>query len=563
MQIRFRIPLFIAFAVFAASCSKTNKEGKFIPEDAAVAVHINGASLSAKLPWEEVKSNELFKEMSSDSNLTTFVKQALDNPDNSGIETKTDMLFFLKKDSLGGFAAFTGTIKDAEKFRLFNLDIAKKGIESERDGVNYISKYPVCIGWNKEKFVYIANIPELKQDDYMRRYSDSAFTMKESSRDISKTCKEVFDLKEDKSLGKNEKFTELVKKTGDLHFWMNAEELNKGALTNAGLKMLNIDLEKIYKGSITTATVNFENGKILFDSKSYASKEVTELWKKYAGKVDENMLKRLPAKDVAAVIAMNFKPEGIKELIKLMGVEGYVNMGLAFAGFTLDDFVKANKGDIVLAISDFKKTADTAPVGMVERSGMFPAKPDILFAATVGDKDAFNKLMKAGEKFGKNMVMGDAPPVAYNNNGNYFAIGNSKENVDKFVNGGNSNFDFISKITGQSVGGYVNIQYILKAFENEASRDSSAKAAYDASVAFWDNAYMKGGDFSDGGTTSSFEINLMDKTTNSLKQLNKYIATLGLIAKKEKEKRDAMRAEEMSMEDLKFTPPAVVEAPSK
>ncbi len=544
MQLRFRIPLILALAVFAASCSKTNKEGKFIPKDAAIALHINGASLATKLPWEEVKSNELFKEVSNDSNLTTFVKQALDNPDNSGIDTKTDMLFFLKKDSLGGFAAFTGTVKDAEKFRLFNLDIAEKGIESEKDGVKFISKYPVCIGWNKEKFVYIANVPELN----MGRDFGGNNAYRESSRDISKTCKEVFDLKEDESLGENKKFTELVKTTGDLHFWMNAEELNKYALTNAGLKMLNIDIEKLYKDNITTATVNFENGKILIDSKSYASKEITELWKKYGGKVDESMLKRLPAKDVAAVFALNFKPEGIKELVKLLGVEAYANMGLAFMGFTLDDFVKANKGDVLFAVSDFKKVNDTAAGGMVE-SNLLSSTPDILFATSVGDKDAFNKLIKAGEKFGKNSPIGVSGSLAYNTNGSYFAIGNSKDGVDKFVNGGSSNFDFISKITGQSFGGYINIQYLLKSFESEASRDSSARAAFDASVAFWDNVYMKGGDYSDGGTTSHAEINLLDKNTNSLKQLNKYIGTLGAIAKKHKAKRDAERAAEQVIED--------------
>lgn len=545
MQLRFRIPLMLALAIFAASCSKTNKEGKFIPKDAAIAVHINGASLSAKLPWEEVKSNELFKEVSNDSNLTTFVKQALDNPDNSGIDTKTDMLFFLKKDSLGGFAAFTGTIKDAEKFRLLNLDIAKKGIESEKDGVKFISKYPVCIGWNKEKFVYIANVPELN----MGRDFGGNSAYRESSRDISKTCKEVFDLKEDESLGENKKFTELVKTSGDLHFWMNSEELNRNALTNSSLKMLNIDIEKLYKDNITTATVNFENGKILIDSKSYASKEITELWKKYSGKVDESMLKRLPAKDVAAVIALNFKPGGLKEIVKLMGVEGYANMGLAFMGFTLDDFIKANKGDVIFAISDFKKATDTAAGGMVE-SSMFANTPDILFATSIGDKDAFNKLIKAGEKLGKTAPGSIAGSVSYNTNGNYFAIGNSKDGVDKFVNGGsNNNFDFISKITGQSLGGYINIQYFLKAFESEASHDSSARAAYDASVAFWDNAYMKGGDYSDGGTTSHAEINLLDKNTNSLKQLNKYIGTLGAIAKKHKEKRDVERAAEQVTED--------------
>lgn len=552
MQIRFRIPVLAAIIILAAGCSKKNKEGKFIPEDAAIAVHINGASLNAKLPWEEVKNTDLFKELSSDTSLSTFAKQALENPDNSGIDTKTDMLFFLKKDTVGGYVSFSGTIKDAEKFRLFNIDVANGGVESEDGGINFLSKYPVCVAWNKEKFVYVSNVDELNPMNYRLNTYDSSVMYKSTGRDMIKTCKDVFNLKEDKSLAKNEKFTELVKKTGDLHFWMNSEELNKGNFTSAGLKMMPVDFEKLYKGSITTATVNFENGKILFDTKSYASKEITEIWKKYGGKLDETMLKRLPAKDVAFVLAMNFKPEGIKELVKVMGMEGYANMGLAFMGFTLDDFIKANKGDILLAVSDFEKTTDTTPTEVFAQAGNMFTKPDVIFATSVGDKDAFNKLVKAGEKLGKNMFTSDSLPIALNNNGSYFAIGSKKTSVDKFIAGGNSNFDFISKITGQSVGGYVNIQYLLKAFGSEAAKDSSAKAAYDASLAFWDNAYMKGGDFSDGGTTSTIEINLMDKNTNSLKQLNQYLGKLGAIAKKEKEKRD----KEMQVEARTLYPPA-------
>ena len=157
MQTNFRNALLTVFSVLIfASCTKTNKEGKFIPKNAAIAVLVNGASLSTKLPWDDVKQNELFKQMYADTSIPAFVKQALDNPDNSGIDTKTDLLFFAQKDTIGGIVAFTGTIKDAEKFKLFTLDVTKGGVQSERDGVNYVSKYPVCVGWNKERFVYLA-----------------------------------------------------------------------------------------------------------------------------------------------------------------------------------------------------------------------------------------------------------------------------------------------------------------------------------------------------------------------------------------------------------------------
>jgi hypothetical protein len=325
---------------------------------------------------------------------------------------------------LGGLVAFTGTIKDAEKFKLFTLDLTKGGVESEQDGVNYISKAPICVGWNKEKFLYIVNTPELNMQAYARRYNNTDTITNDTpkSRDLGTTCKSLFNLSAGNSLGENEKFTELVKKTADIHFWMNAEELNKGNLALPGMAMMNIN--KLYEGNITTAAINFENGKILMDVKSYASKEITALYKKYGGKnIDEDMIKRLPSKDVAAVFAMSFKPEGIKEFLKVLGVDGYANMGLAFAGFSLDDFIKANKGDILVAITDLKKK----PViidSVVTDTANGILQPDVIFASSVADKESFNLLIKAGEKLGKN-IPGNFP-VTYKTDGKLFAIGSSK-----------------------------------------------------------------------------------------------------------------------------------------
>lgn len=44
-----------------------------------------------------------------------------------------------------------------------------------------------------------------------------------------------------------------------------------------------------------------------------------------------------------------------------------------------------------------------------------------------------------------------------------------------------------------------------------------------------------GGGFKSGGSTQHLEINMVDKSTNSLKQLNNYLGTLGMIQKKRTE----------------------------
>ena len=546
-------------AIILASCGKTNKQGKMIPKDAGIVFKMDGKSLSDKLPWDEVKQNPIFQQAYSDSTLPAFMKTILDNPENAGIDPKTDFIFFAIKDSSGGYVAFEGSVKDDAKFKTFNKEITKNGTESEKDNVQYISKSPVCVGWTKEKFVYVIDAPQMAQmDDLSKRMMrDSIDITSRSSRDIGATCKAVFDLKEGNSLAKDEKFTALMNEKGDMHFWLNAGELSKTATSSSPIAMLN--LEKLYKGNITTGTIDFETGKITGKIRNYASEEMTKLFKKYGGgKINEDMIKRMPGKDVVAIMALNFKPEGLRELIKLTGLDGLANIGLSSMGFTMDDFINANKGDVVVGVSDLSMKTDTVTYNFQDQepNTSIKQKPDFnfIFSASIGDKDAFNKLVNAGKKLGQSMG-GDSgkAPIAYNSNGTIFALGNTKENVDKYLAGANTNFDFISKINGEPYGGYINIQLLLRAFSSTAAADSSAKAALDESLKIWDNVLWKGGNFSDGAINQVVEVNLTDKATNSLKQLNQYAAKMALLYK---EKRKKQSEEMMSFEGKFGIPPA-------
>jgi len=310
-----------------------------------------------------------------------------------------------------------------------------------------------------------------------------------------------------------------------VHFWINAELLQEGAPQLPQLSMVN--LEKMYQGSIATGAINFENGRIDVDMKSYAGKEMLDIWKKYAGdKISDDMVKRLPAKDVALFLAMNFKPEGIKEFLKLTGMDGFFNMGTSMFGFNLDDFVKANKGDIVLSVSDITKDTTGKPTASV------------VFSTAIGDKPSFDKLVAAGKKFGAQGKGEMSSQLFFNSNDKYFTIGNNKTHVDQFVaKDGNTKFDFYSKLESSPIAGYANFQYILSAMRS-SNKDSVANIVIDSSLKVWDNALMSGGNFKDGGIVQHFEINLVDQSTNSLKQLNRYMNLVARVAKENKKETD-------------------------
>ena len=543
MQKRFALLSFTAIiaAMLFSSCGKTNKQGRYIPANAGVVFMLDGKSLNAKLPWDEVKQNEIFKKMMADTSVPAFAKLIIENPESSGVNIKDDLIMFVVKDTLGGYAAVMGNLKDAAKFKEFLGNANKEAKEISKEGYTYFSDYKSSVGYNKDKFIITMNTPQLKSVDKINPMSvpgDTSFTMPEVeyTRDMNAITAMVINLKEGNSLGKNERFGDMMKGKGDVHFWFNAEQFNATAGLGAMAAIAN--LGKFTEGAIVAGSANFDNGKIIIDAKSYGGKEMTDIYRKYSAEsFDKSMVRNIPSQNIAGMFALSFKPEGMRELLKLLGVDGLFNMGTAQMGFNLDDAIKANKGDFLIAITDIKD--DTAK----GKDGQF------IFAAAIGDKPSFNKLIDAGRKVESSMNTGDSSPAkfAYNTNDKYFVLTNNKTTTASYLAGtANTSYPFMDKISGGPMGGYVNFQYIMNALKPKATADSIDIASYDASIKMWDNLYISGGNFKDGGITQHWEITLMDKNTNSLKQLNSYSSVMGSID----EKRQAKNMDKWKNEDV-------------
>jgi hypothetical protein len=329
-----------------------------------------------------------------------------------------------------------------------------------------------------------------------------------------------------------------------MHFYVNVESLGNADAGMPGISMLN--LSKLTEGAVATGTANFEDGKISMDLMLYANKEMTTFWKKYAGnKINEDMLQRLPAKDVAVFVALNFKPEGLKEFLKILGLDGLISLGAPTFGFSLDEFLKANKGDLVFSVSDLAKDSSGAQ------------KANVFFAASVNDKPSFDKLVAAGKKFGGNITSDMNIPLFFNYNEQYFSMGNNQDAVNAFGNkGDNSKLEYYKKIATGPIAGYIDMQYIIRSMQANASKDSLAQSALAASAKMWDNILISGGAFKNDGLSQHLEINLVDKSTNSLKQLNQYMGKVGSLAQQKMEQQKSYRGAQQAMPGA--TPAAIM-----
>ena len=104
--------------------------------------------------------------------------------------------------------------------------------------------------------------------------------------------------------------------------------------------------------------------------------------------------------------------------------------------------------------------------------------------------------------------------------------------VDQYIAGGKHEQPFLDKISGSAIGGFADIQRILKAMAPEPGKDSIDTQMWNESVKMWENAVITGGDYSGGGYNQQIELNLMDKNTNSLKQLFQYAITMSTLEQK-------------------------------
>ncbi len=498
-----------------ASCKNSGTDARYIPKNAAVVVHLNGKTLTEKLPWEEIQKNEAYKMVYADSSLKGYVKDVLDNPEVTGVDIANNVFIFMEADSAGSYVAVHGRLKDAEKFSAF-LKKSPENTVGKNGDLNTLKNRASAGVWNKDRFLMVLESPDTKSSPFPLPDEMSDVAPGNSTQDLAARAFKIFGIKEKESLAEERKFTKLLGEKGDMHFWMNTYALYSNTPQFSAMNMMN--LTKIYEGSFLAATATFEKGQVLGEFRSYSGKELTDIIKKYSGKgIDKDMVNKLNSDNLAALYFANFKPEGVKAMLDLMGMTGLANIGLAMAGITIDDVVKGFKGDFLFAVNNITKDSTTSDANFT-------------FAASVNDKDAFNKLLRA---FDKMNGAGSEQKLYKETKGDLFALSNKQTGLTGYMNASPKTIAVWDKLSGSAVGGYANFQYIMKNIPLN-QMDSGKTALYNLNLAMWQDAYLTGGKFKNGAYEHRFEINMVDKNTNSLKQLNDFFSKLAEIEKKNK-----------------------------
>ena len=528
-----RTPILIAAAIamFFVSC-KNSSTGLPVPKDAAVVVHINASSLSSKLSWKEIQATEWFKEAYKDAD-DSLQKKLLDDPKNSGIDINSSFDFFVKKQGHGGIVVFEGNLKDAVAFEAMVKKMNHNHEVAKNDDFAYLKDNGTnLISWTNSKFIFMSDAPFGKTS--MNSFdNDEASGFHQDS--LLVFTKDLLHLSSGNSIESDKRFTSLIKENGDVHFWVNMEQYMSAVqeMMDNKMFMMSQGLSGLFEGSVSTGTLNFDDGKISVTSKRYLSDKMKTVMDKYQFKnVTSDEVNRIPSSDVDLALVANYPPEASKELFKTLGYDGFINGFLGRYNTNLDELVQAMKGNIVLSVSDFSMSATETTIPGTNQTIRVPEpKVKFLLGLSVNNKATFDKLIGIAQQQIKDPEV--LTKINFKTTNDWFALSNNSETVDQFLAGGNNKLLFTDKITGHPFGMYIDLQKLIKAVRSNTFMfgvdvDTTA-------TSMWQDVVATGGDYKDGVVTSQVAVNLVDKNTNSLKQLNHLMETMYESQKKRRE----------------------------
>ncbi|PZR27518.1 MAG: hypothetical protein DI535_09840 [Citrobacter freundii] len=526
--------LLLAFAVtvalFAVSCKKGGKTGLLVPKDAAFVVYFNTGSLSSKLSWAEIKQSDWFKEVQAEAaKEDAFTQKVLNDPAASGLDMDKGFCLFMAPRGRGNYIAVQGHIKDQKAFEeMLKSNKKTAGTPSKSGDLNVLNLDDKSVlTWNSTTFVAVSDAPGANVYAPMSGMEKGDASSSLPLDSIVTYAKNVYTLEGKELLDSDPKFADLIAAKGDLQMWFNASSMTN----NMGMGMMSmLKLSTLTEGSFSTVSLSFDNGQINLDGKQYYGKELAKVFDKYSSKgVTSDLVNRLPGGDVLFAGAYSYPMGALMDMIKLIGADGIANMFLGQKGISMEDISKAFKGDMAFAISDISTRQDTVRYegydGKPASYTTTKSEPSYVFGVSIDDQKSFDKLYNI---FQEEIKKVPASVASVKVEKGWLVTSNTPALNEGFF-AGNNKPAYSDKLTGHQFGLYFNAQRLFTILDKEI-KDSTGIRILNESKNVWKEA-LTNADYKNGSATFHLEINLQDKGTNSLKQLNKYADKIAAIHK--------------------------------
>ncbi|MFL9482945.1 DUF4836 family protein [Chitinophagaceae bacterium LWZ2-11] len=560
------ILLLIVFAV--SSCNKSvPKQVNYIPKDATAVFSINAKQLQDKLAKGNLTIDSLIKIFSDAADTSGKKFQELKD---AGIDWSSDLFLFMenKGSAMTGRNVSGGAVvlvKDAAKLEAF---IKKQPGSGEiKKGSNYsyakISDNAFA-GWNKDILVVVVGAYGGDMDGMPRRYSDNidSSDVKTDNNAGEQQLSALFSLKEADAISSISEFNELAKQKSDAAFWGNTSS-SLSAVPMLGMTKAS----DLFKNMYTATTINFEDGKAVADSKTYLSKEFSDILKKHDNRSsDYSMIEHYPSNNITGLALWSFDPQILGDIIKFSGFDGTANQYLSKEGLTMDDILKAFKGDFAFVYSDFEVQQQASAWDSTYKSTKPTGK--YVFNAKVGDKASFDKVMAFVSKWGIFVKQNNVYVLA-TANPNYTAeiddkniiVANNNTTLKEYKEGKAKmglEGEVKDKVKGKSFSMYVDISKLLT--NSVTTIDTSRTAVANLAKATFKDALFTTDNLSGNNLTGHGELRTVNTKENSLVSIVKFMS---FAAAKEKERKNTIVVKDVYLEDTGFVPPPLPPPPVK
>lgn len=481
---------------FFASCRNAENKELMVPKDAITVVHINGASISSKASWKDLSQTDWFRKQKQRTT-NSYDQQLMEDPEKSGVDLKSDFVYFTQKKGFRTiYSVFEGKLKNVSDFEKL-LSEKNPGTKIEEgEGFRFMpTGSSDLISWTNSKFIYVTT----ENSFGANKTSEGIDSLKAYAAFVYKTSKE-------NSIETNEKYAALLKESGDIHFWSSTPEALSG-LDIGPLPVL--AASALMQGSATAGTISFDNGKIVVRSKQYFNSTLSGIIEKYQAKPLTSELLNHVVPNSSIVIAMNYHPQLIKDILRATGTESSANRAFEDFDFRLDDLLQSMKGEMLITASELgpQRPSMEEP----EDEDLFPFGGNLLVSMSLNNDSSFKKVQAIIKK--------QFPIVVTRIQNNWFLAGNSAETINRFFSAGDNSIT--GKIGGHPFGMYLDLQKGMDQW-NVEGLDSSLVQQINLSKSFWQDVVSTGGDYKNGSLHFETTVNLVDKTSNSLKQLGKY-----------------------------------------
>ncbi len=510
--------LLVAFT----ACNKIPKHAKYIPKESQLVVAIDLDKMGKKLIWNAVTGSELFKDMMKNMKNESS-KNAAKDISSIGLKQNSSVYVFSNRIENGqGSLCILAGMENIKTFEDFIQKNYPNQTIDKGDGYKSCTlESMVVASWNDEAALFF---PLQKVNASPTDSLAMSFSMN-SEADIKSHLKEYFTIKEENSIQSNAHFKSLLDDHHDISMWLNYQQIMEKNMPTGSNPFMKKDY---FKDAALASGFDFEKGQIESEMAYYMSKEMGDIYKKSGGnKLDMDMVKRVPGKDVMMIMGMQLKVEMIRDFLKLFGMDGLANMGLGLAGTSMDQLQKAFKGDIVFAVSDVKMKDSSSRLqeGIAGLTDM-----QVFCGLRVGEKAAMQDLMNIGvknkifNKMGDRYVMADGGPMTdIVCNDKYLAFSNQANSVNSFLEGKNDIRKSLpngvwDKLSSNPFVFYMDIKKLTQVIPMEAD-NAEEQALLDKAKNLMTYVEMHGGQMKKGAVITNGNLHFTNESENALIQL--------------------------------------------